>query len=377
MQDLHPFFADRHFIDTHSHLNYDPLQWGSTLHMATKENLDWQDADIVLIGCGERRGHHPETSYSTAPDAIRKQLYQLYNWHPSVRIADAGNIVQGATLDDTRAALRIVLQELQAAGKIVIVLGGSQDLTLQQYKAFKNAKKVINAASADMLIDLDEAEGVTDRSYLMDMLTSDPNYVRHYTHMGFQSYYVHPRMLEMLDKLRFDFYRVGRLKEHMEDVEPALRNADLFSFDMNVVRFSDAPASTNGSPNGFSGDEACMLTRYAGMSTQLTSMGIYGYEPEKDIHDMSAKLIAQMIWYFADGIAVRRNEASLNDRQEFAEFHVTFTSNDTIFLKSKRTSRWWMQLPNGMFVPCSYSDYLQACNDEIPERWLREQERLM
>jgi len=35
-----------------------------------------------------------------------------------------------------------------------------------------------------------------------------------------------------------------------------------------------------------------------------------------------------------------------------------------------------MQLPEGTFVPCSYADYLQACNDEIPERWLREQERL-
>lgn len=376
MQDLHPFFAARHFIETHSHLSYDPLQWGSQLRFATQDNLDLGNADVVIIGCGERRGNNRSALYSQAPDAIRKQLYQLYNWHPSVKVVDAGNILQGASVDDSRAALRLVLQELHDAGKIVILLGGSHDLSLQQYEAFKSAKQVVSAVAADMFIDLDEAEELTDRSFLMDMLTAEPNYVRHYTHLGFQSYYVQPRMLEMLDKLRFDFHRVGRLKEHMEDAEPALRSADIFAFDLSAVRYSDAPANANGSPNGFSGEEACMLTRYAGMSSQLTSFGIFGYEPEKDIHEMTARLIAQMIWYFIDGIAIRNAEASLSERDEFAEFHVSFTSNDTTFLKSKRTSRWWIQLPGGHFVPCSYSDYLQACNDEIPERWLREQERL-
>lgn len=377
MQDLHEFFALRHFIETHSHIKYDPLQWGSLMQFATQDNFDLGDAEIVIIGCGERRGNTRSALYSQAPDSIRKQLYQLYNWHPSIKMVDAGNVLQGASTDDTRAALRLILQELNAMGKIVIVLGGSHDLSMQQYEAFKQNEKVVSAVAADMLIDLDDdAEEMNDRSFLMDMLTSEPNFVRHYTHLGFQSYYVQPRMLEMLDKLRFDFHRVGRMKEHMEDAEPALRSADIFSFDMSCVRYSDAPANANGSPNGFSGEEACMLTRYAGMSTQLSSLGIFGYDPEKDIHEMTAKLIAQMIWYFADGIGVRRGEPSLKERDEFAEFHVTFTSNDTTFLKSKRTSRWWMQLPGGQFVPCSYGDYLLACNDEIPERWLREQERL-
>lgn len=376
MQDLHPFFAARHFIDTHSHIRFDPLQWGSQLSFATQENMDLGDAEIVIIGCGERRGHNSQSTLSLAPDAIRKQLYQLYNWHPTIKVIDAGNILQGASLDDSRAALRMVLHELEEQGKIVILLGGSHDLSLQQYEAFKASKRVINAVIADMLIDLDEAEGVNDRSFLMDMLTGEPNYVRHYTHLGFQSYYVQPRMLEMLDKLRFDFLRVGRLREHMEDAEPALRSANMFSIDMNAIRYSDAPANTAGSPNGFSGDEACMLTRFAGMSSKLSSLGIFGYDPEKDIHEMTARLIAQMIWYFIDGVVVRKNEASLKDKEEFVEFHVSFTSNDTVFLKSKRTGRWWMQLPEGTFVPCSYADYLQACNDEIPERWLREQERL-
>lgn len=377
MQDLRPFFAEKHFIETQEPGTYEPMQWGANIQCATQDHFDWETADIVIVGCGEWRGEQRNAAWSNGPDVVREQLYRLYNWHPAVKIADAGNIRQGATVDDTRAALRIVLHELHEAGKIVIVLGGSHDLTLQQYEAFKLSGHGINAAIADMMIDLDESEELTSRSFLMDMLTAQPNFVRHYSHIGFQSYYVHPRMLETLDKLRFDFFRLGRVREHMEDVEPAFRSSNLFSFDINAVKFCDAPVNRFGSPNGFTGDEACMLTRYAGMSSQLTSFGLYGYDPVRDMHQMTARLQAQMLWYFIDGYQVRKNEAQLTDRDEFTEFHITFTSNDTIFLKSKRTGRWWMQLPNHMFVPCAYSDYLLACSDEIPERWLREQERLL
>jgi arginase family enzyme len=270
-----------------------------------------------------------------------------------------------------------VLEELHDAGKVVLVIGGSHDLTMQQYEAFKKKEMVINATVADMLIDLEETEEMTDRSFLMDMLTKQPNYVRNYSHIGFQSYFVHPRMLETLDKLRFDFFRLGKLRENMDEVEPVLRGSHLFSFDMNAVKYCDAPANINGSPNGFSGDEACLLTRFAGMSSELSSLGIYGYNPTHDQYQHTAKLIAQMIWYFVDGYMVRNLEASLKDRELFMEYHVNATTLETTFLKSKKTNRWWMQLPDGKFIPCTYGDYLIASNNELPERWLREQERLM
>ena len=376
MQDLHNFFAARHFTDTHSHIRYEPLQWGAQLQIAHGENLDLDDADVVIIGCGECRGNQSEVAYSQAPDAVRKELYQLYSWHPGIRIADMGNLLPGANADDTRASLRLVLHELHLASKIAVVLGGSHDLTMQQYEAFKRSQRVINAVVADALIDLDETEAITDRSFLLDMLTGEPNFVGHYTHLAFQSYFVQPQMLETLDKLRFDFYRVGRLRDELEEAEPSLRAADLFSFDMNAVRFSDAPANAGGSPNGLAGDEACALMRYAGAATNLSSLGIYGYDPKTDVHSMTAKLAAQMLWYFVEGIAMRRQEARLDeDRKEFAEFHVRFTASDATFLKSRRTGRWWMGLPDGAFTPCTLADYQTACNDEMPERWLRAQER--
>lgn len=373
MQDLRQFFTETHFIETIADGTYEPAQLGANISYAIGDDFDWEDADIVIVGCG---GYDSDAGNS-GPDAIRQELYKMYGWHKGVKIADAGNILKGAKQRDTIAALRTVLCELEQAGKIVLLLGGPHDLTMQQYEAFKKAGKLVHATVTDMLIDMDEAEEVSERNFLMDMLTGQPNFIRHYNHIGFQSYYVHPHILETLDKLRFDFFRLGVVREHMENMEPVLRASHMYSFDVNAIRHSDAPANINGSPNGFTGDEACQLVRYAGMGTHLSSMGIYGYNPAHDVHNMTARQIAQMVWYFIDGCLVRKSEAAFTDSNEYFSFNVSFTENDTLFLKSKRTNRWWMQMPDGSYIPCSYADYQQASVGDIPERWMREQERLV
>ena len=44
----------------------------------------------------------------------------------------------GASLHDTYAALKTVVAELVGCGKTVIILGGSHDLTLAQYEAYRS-----------------------------------------------------------------------------------------------------------------------------------------------------------------------------------------------------------------------------------------------
>src|ERR1700712_1451146 len=99
----------------------------------------------------------------------------------------------------------------------------------------------------------------------MEMLTGEPNYMRHYNHIAFQSYYVHPKMLETMDKLRFDCFRVGHVKENIDEMELVLRNSNFLIFDISAIANSYAPANTL-SPNGLTGEEACTLVRFAGMS---------------------------------------------------------------------------------------------------------------
>ncbi|RQO30804.1 arginase [Taibaiella sp. KBW10] len=377
MHDLESFLSHLHFKDLIRSGAYKPLQMANTITALRNGNFDFEQADIILLGCGERRGGTFASSYSDAPNAIRSAFYELYNWYPNIEIADLGNLVEGASIADTKAALRIVLDTLYTAGKIVILLGGSQDLTLQQYEIFKQHQETVDAAVIDSLIDLEDEEACSDTSFLMEMLTSHPNYIRNYSHIGFQSYYTNPKMLETLDKLRFDFFRLGTVRADMDEMEPVLRSCSLLSIDINAIRRSDAPFNPKASPNGFFGDEMCQLMRYAGMSKNMRSLGIYGYNPEQDSEQQGAKLIAQMLWYFVDGYRLRSLEADLSQTDQFLMYNIHFTDNNTVFLKSKLTGRWWMQMPDQSYIPCSYNDYQHAVNNEIPERWMREQERLL
>jgi len=66
----------------------------------------------------------------------------------------------------------------------------------------------------------------------MEMLTDD-QIISIIIISGFKLY-VHPKMLETMDKLRFDCFRVGNVKTYWE-MEPVIRNSNLFSFDISSI----------------------------------------------------------------------------------------------------------------------------------------------
>ena len=374
MYDLHDFLTAIPVHELNDDNGYTDGQMAKHIAVYETELPDITHADIVLVGVDETRGSGVFDNTPNSADCIRKQLYQLHYWHTDVVIADIGNIKTGATLNDSYAAVRTVLAELFRMNKIVVILGGSHDITLAQYFAYKDMKQAIEVTCIDATINLKSEDALRSENFLLEMLTGEPNLVRHYNHIGFQSYFVHPGMLQTMDKLHFDCYRVGAARENIEEMEPVIRNTHLLSFDISAIKYSDSPASSK-SPNGFTGEEACILTRFAGMSNKVNSFGIYGYLPQQDEKELSAKQIAQMLWYFIDGKSRSKQEAAIEDRDHFNEYHTSFTEVESIFLQSKKTNRWWMQLPNKKFIPCSYNDYVQASQNKIPERWLRAQER--
>lgn len=374
MYDLADFLEPVSIEELNGDIGYNDGQLAKHISIYENQLPDIGNCDIVLVGVKETRGSGLTDNAQHAADHIRRQLYNLHYWHKEMKIADIGNIKTGASLTDSYAAIKTVLAELLRKKKTVVLLGGSHDITLAQYFAYKELQEVVEATCIDAMIDLKGESPIRSDNFLMEMLTSEPNLVKHYNHIGFQSYFVHPRMLETMDKLRFDCFRVGVAKDNIEEMEPVLRNTHLLSFDISAIKYADAPANFQ-SPNGFSGEEACTLARFAGLSTNLSSFGIYGYQPQDDLNNLTAKQIAQMIWYFIDGKSRARLESSLEERNNFNEYHSTFTEVETVFLQSKKTGRWWMQLPNHKFIACSYNDYLHASQNEIPERWLRAQER--
>ena len=115
--------------------------------------------------------------------------------------------------------------------------------------------------------------------------------------------------------------------------------------------------------------------QYAGMSQNMSSIGIYGYNPDLDTHNLTAKQISHLLWYIMDGIYLGKKESRFEDRDNFFEFTMAFAEVETVFLQSKKTGRWWMQIDGDKFIACSKQDYIIASNNDMPERWLRAMER--
>jgi arginase family enzyme len=351
---------------------------------------DINGIQLAIIGINEERASVANKGCSAAPNEVRKYFYELFAHWNSVSIADLGNIKNGHTIDDTYFALREVLSVLLKMNIVPVIIGGSQDLTYANYLAYENIGRVINIASVDSLFDLghDEHE-LNSRSWLSRIILHQPNFLFNFTNIGYQTYFVDQDSLELMKHLYFDINRLGNVRANLEESEPMIRNADIVSFDLSSIRAADAPGGKYAGPNGFTGEEACKIARYAGMSDKLSSIGFYEMNPLYDIEGRTAHLVAQMIWHFVDGFANRKGDHPEKDRDNYVKFnvHIEDSEEDLIFLKSKKSDRWWMDVSaysnmnkkylKHQFVPCSYIDYQQALNSEIPDRWWKVQQKLM
>lgn len=352
------------------------------------ENLpDWENAQLALIGVPEDRGSKRNPGSKSAPDLVRHYLYQLDKSYFPLQMVDLGNLIPGASLNDTYVALGQIVAELIPKNVIPIIIGGSHDLTYGQYLGYAQNDQVINMAVVDETIDIYKRSEQTDSdSFLYRIFTETPNYLFNFSQIGYQSYFVSPDDIATLEKLFFEFFRLGKVREDMEEVEPIIRDADMMSFDISAVKACDAPGKKNVTPHGFYGEEACQIARYAGITDKLSSIGFYEVNPEYDQNGQTAHLVAHMIWYFLEGYYSRTNEYPIVNEREFIKYIVDLDENqmELVFWKSKRSGRWWMRVPSNedaryerhQLVPCSYSDYQAACKEEIPERWMRAFEKL-
>ncbi|MDP4291328.1 MAG: formimidoylglutamase [Bacteroidota bacterium] len=351
---------------------------------------DLDGVQIAFIGVKEDRGAINNAGCCDAPDDIRKFLYQLHAGPWNCRIADLGNIKKGHDIRDTYFALTSSMEELLRKNILPVIIGGSHDLSYAMYKAYEALSQIVNITAIDNSFDLGEEETeINARSYLSKIILTRPNFLFNYTNIGYQTYFVDQSAISLMRKLFFDTVRLGIAQSSLEDVEPLIRNADMVMLDISAIRMSDAPGNMNATPNGFYGEEACQMARYAGFSDKLTSVGFFEANPVYDNCGQTAHLTAQMIWYFVDGFASRINEFPGKVVDDFFKYHVSVNDHEQpiIFYKSKKSERWWMEVncPENVrekyerhyIVPCSFADYQTACSDEVPDRWWQAYQKMM
>ena len=348
-----------------------------TIHSKQLGLPEIEKVQLAIIGVSEDRNSVDNFSTGNNLKAIRKNLYELYNGNWFAKIIDLGNIPNGNEVEDTYFALKEILAELIKKNIVPIIIGGGQDLTYANYRAYDHLEQTVNLAVVDNKFDLGNLdEEISSESYLSKIVMEKPNNLFNFSNIGYQTFFNSQEEIDLLAKLHFDTYRLGEVASDVKIVEPIMRDADMVSIDIGAIRRTEAPANNNAVPNGFYGEVICAISRYAGISDKVSSFGIYEYNLKFDEQDQTAQLIAQMIWYFIEGYNFRINEYPFTSKKDYKKYIVPVEDTTINFFKSNKSDRWWMEVTytNNKFtkntlIPCTYQDYLKAGNQLIPERW--------
>ena len=280
----------------------DEPNFGQSIYIYHEQIPDLEGKHLALIGLLETRGSLSQSSgYEEAADEVRKQLYNLQRGMGGYRIVDLGNLRNGPTLEDTYLRLKEVCAYLLDIEMVPILIGGTHDLVIGQYRAYESQEKMINLMVVDSAIDIGASLDASG-SHLGEIIKHDPNYLFQLLHLGHQSFLVGEEKFALMESLHFEAIRIGMIKNNLEEMEPVIRDADMLSFDLSAINQRFAPGGTRSGPYGLSGEEACQLCWYAGLNDKLTSIGFHEYEVDRDDDRYtSAFVLATMIWYFIEG----------------------------------------------------------------------------
>jgi len=347
---------------------------------------DLENVKIAIFAVNEDRNSQNNFGCGEGLHAIRTKLYELFPGNWDTNIADLGTVEKGNQVSDTYFAVKEIIASLIKRNIIPIIIGGGQDITYINYRAYDALEQSVNITTVDSRFDLGNLEEeLTSQSYLSKIIMQEPNNLFNYCNVGYQTYFNSQEEISLLDNLFFDTYRLGEAKV-LENIEPAFRNSDIVSIDIGAVRQSEAPGNNNSSPNGFYGEEICAISRYAGLSDKVSSFGIYEYNSKHDNNDQTAHLIAQMIWYFIEGVNFRVKDYPFSGRENYQKFTVLLEEDEPLlFYKSNKSGRWWMEiniLSNNKYkrhalIPCTYKDYTDATKQVIPEKWYKAMRKMV
>jgi arginase family enzyme len=346
---------------------------------------------VAIIGVPEDR-FSDGAGEIKSPSAIRRQLYALSAGSQGT-VVDLGNLRTGKNLADTYFGLRDVLAELYGRNIVTLIIGGTIDVFYGNCLAMKDQKINLTTIAPQIRLPVRGAENHPLNTLVFDQpenLQGDRKDTPlqkslHFCNIGYQSYYVPQQDLDDFSDKHFEAYRLGEVRQgNLHGIEPVIRDSDMLAISMDVVKHADAPAASIASPNGFTGEEICQLVFFAGLSHKCQSLGIFDMIPQNDLQDITAKLAAQMVWYFIEGVKKRNIDNPKDHAHNFKKYLIYFDQlhHNLCFYKNIQTERWWMEVPSisneneNLMISCTSEDYTKAAEQEIPDRWWKTYQRI-
>ncbi len=160
------------------------------IHTTTHGIPDLDDVNIVILGVLENRNHIDYIGEAFNLNEIRKSFYALYPGSWNTVVADIGDINKGETTEDTYFALKETLSVLIAKNIIPIILGGSQDITYANYRAYDSLIPMVNIVNVDCEFNLgDSSKPIKNNSFVGKVILDQPYNLFNYATIGYQTYF--------------------------------------------------------------------------------------------------------------------------------------------------------------------------------------------
>lgn len=263
---------------------------------------------VVIVGCPQDEGvarNKGRLGARLAPTEIRRALYRLPK--PAavdpLRIFDLGDVMPRATLEATHQRHYEIVRQLLQEGKVVITLGGGNDIAYPDVKAaakhFERVLAVNIDAHLDLRADEEPNSGTPYRQLLIERhllpelfhevgiqpLANSPTYLEYAEAKGVR---IHP--LEEVQKRGVDEVLRGALSASQV-------KAIFWGFDLDSVRASDAPGVSAPSPVGLTAEEICRIGTIAGRDPRTRILEISEVNPSFDIDGRTSRLAALILMH--------------------------------------------------------------------------------
>ena len=288
------------------------------------------------------------SSYDAISTSICRQMTTYYNHFKNLQIDYAGILK-----NQDPKAIDLIINELNSKSIIPVFVGISAEIAGQISASLQS--------------------GMVQIANKINNLTHPTAYIRS-NFLGYQRHLCGLDDIHEIEQHLYDSMSLGKIRTYPHLTEPVLRDVSIIHLDLSSIRLADCPGCADGLPTGLNAEELCQLMKYSGMSSQLKSFFINTdnlTDDSKQIHH----LIAESIWYFAEGLNHRTKDHPFlsSDSSEFIVYSESL-EEDLIFLKNNQTQKWWIKKPDSnppRYMAVSYEEYQSSIGEEIAERIMK------
>ncbi|MBP7183969.1 MAG: hypothetical protein KBA06_00550 [Saprospiraceae bacterium] len=326
---------------------------------SSDETSTLSNSDIVIF-----------TDNSLIARNFRKHFYQFADHFQDLKIVDLG-ILRNCNEE----FIVPILHELLEINCIPIFVVKDMESIGSIFSILKQQSNYFSVAFMDALLRCNDKKD----NFYKNILLKYGEKMHDFAHLGYQTH------LNELEEIIFyldhelDIFRLGSVKTQINSYEPILRDKNALIIHLSSLYSSNNLVSQHSSPAGFSIEEASQLAFYSGESDISNYFGIVTGAKNDIASTVDEQNIATLIWYFLDGISNRSNDYPINT-SNMIKYNIKITAHneDLIFWKSQKSEKWWFEIikvknrkKTRSFVPCSFTDFLTAKNNQVPEKYLK------